>query len=152
MLVLSGKTYTNENPYKISSIKFINDSICIYLQEFLCDLDTQFRKTIVVCYYQINKDKIILKNSSTHPDSINSTCFKLPDKEISKCKFLEDELNTAKVLIIDDPRFSKLELYGYIDNITTDTLFYKKKTIYYGKRNKCCHPSIYILKPFHEIK
>lgn len=152
-LILIDKTFVDGDLYKANSLHFINDSVCIYKQIFLCDVDEQFKETKISCSYKINKNRIILRNLDIQSDSNNIPWFKLSEAEIRKCNFLNDELSEKKPIIIGaPPHISKIDIYGYINNITTDTLIYRKKTIYYNKWNNYTEYPIYITIPLREKK
>jgi hypothetical protein len=138
VLVLKNKTFISGDPSKkIFSFHFINDSICIYEQKYQCEIDEKYRSTKIICHYWINKKEIILKNMTKDLDSLQTTCIMLPDSELKKCTFLNDELLKAPSNFIGPSQSNALEMYGYIDNIIIDTLLYKKKQIYYGKQVEC---------------
>ncbi len=152
-LLLSDRTFIHDDPYKVTSIKFVNDTICTYEQQFLCDLDEQYRKTRITCTYKVMDKKIILKNTTKYADSLNIQCFKLPESQIRKCSFMNKELMENKPLVLGDQgNLSIIDMYGYIDNITTDTLTYKKKTILHKKWNSCYPFLMFVSTPFREKK
>lgn len=152
-LILINKTFIDDDPFKTNSLQFINDSICIYKQLFLCDIDEQYKETKIRCSYKINENMIILRNLMMQADSNNILWLKLPESEITKCYFLRDELLGKKPILIGaPPNIPMTDIYGYINNITTDTLIYKKRTIYYNKRNTYIEYPVWISIELREKK
>jgi hypothetical protein len=152
-LIMVNKTFFDDDPFKSNSFQFINDSVCLYKQTFKCDIDEKLKDTKTVCSYKVDKNRIILKNLTVHPDSMSIPWFKLSESQIKKCFFLNNELLEKKPLIIGaPPQISKIDSYGYINNITTDTLIYKKKTLYYNKWITYPKYSLFITIPLHEKK
>lgn len=153
MLVLNNRTFVDNDTIKASSLQFINDSVCIYEQKFLCDIDKPFKETKIVAHYETFKKKIILRNMTMHSDSINATCFSLPESEIKKCNFFNEVFLKPKYILAGAPgSISKADIYGYINNITKDTLSYKRGTIYYSKWNNCVQYPLFITISFTEKK
>lgn len=149
-LVLTNRTFVTDNPYKKDALEFVNDSICIYEQVFLCDLDDQYKVTKTTCTYKTQKKSIILMNTDLNADS---TCFRLPETELKKCHFFNEELDSQTPLRLGAPKkITNVDAYGYIDVITIDTLKYKSKTIIHNKWNYCAQFPIYTSIPFYEDK
>lgn len=150
VLVLQDKTFVSGDSIKIFTLQFVDDSTCVYEQNYRCDIDEKFRDTRIFCDYQVNKNRIILKNKTTDMDSLSSECFKLPESEIKKCNnFNEDKVKDSG-FTIGPSEPNVLAWYGYIDNITIDTLFYKKRQIHYAKRVECFDSS-FIGRSFIDI-
>jgi len=150
VVVLQNRTFVSGDSIKILSLQFIDDSTCIYEQEYQCDVDEKFRNTRIICDYQVNENRIILKNKTTDLDSLSSTCFKLPDSEVKKCNnFNEDKFKDTN-FTIGPSGPDIIAWYGYIDNITIDTLFYEKKQIHYAKMIECFDSS-FIGRSFIDI-
>jgi hypothetical protein len=153
MIVLTNKTFVDNDTIRMNSIQFMNDSVCIYVQKFLCDIDERYKETKIISHYEIIKKKIILKNLTLNPDSLNTPCYRLPESEIKKCHFFNDPPLKSKFILAGAPgSFSKADVYGYINNITTDTLYYKKGTILYTKWYNCNRYPIYLPTLFYEKK
>jgi hypothetical protein len=120
------------------SLKFINDSICIYDQEFLCEMKQPYDFYRVNCKYFIEGNKIILKNLSEHPDSSVQTCFEIPDRAFDNCKPIIDEIKEESEIFRIPPKATLLiDVFRYYNNITTDTLTYKRRRIKYVKKVDC---------------
>jgi len=148
------KTFITSDSLHIESLSFINDSICIYLQEFKCDIDEKFRKTEIKCRYTLDKNQLILENITDLPSFLEGkSCYRLPDDEIEKCDFIMK--NTPDDPFIVDKRsgWTKANFYGFINNINkTDTLIYSKNGFLYAKSILCFNEKKYhfLGKMFHE--
>lgn len=121
---------------KLESFNFINDSICLYLQEFQCNIDDKYKKTEIICNYIVSGKFLILRNTMLNtPDFLEErSCFKLPDIELKKC--FPEEKETP--IIIGKPRdLTDEDVFGYINNIDVDTLYLDKGYILYGKSIGC---------------
>src|SRR4030042_295910 len=136
-LILTNKIYFCGDSIKVNTIHFLNDSICNYEQKYLCEIEEPYKKTVEICHYKIHKNLIILKNLTKDSDSIGSTYFKIPDSELNKCSFFNEKLPDNGQIRMGAPRtISNTEMFGFINNITTDTLLFKKKVIFYQKLYK----------------
>lgn len=134
---LSTKDFVDENQYKIEKLNFVNDSICIYTQEFLCDIDSTYKTTQTVCSYNIKGNYIILEN--VVKDSILARLVPLPDSVVQQCRYMRDDLLDilSRPIAIDAPPATSLaEIFGFINVIHTDILYYDRGIIYYKKSFK----------------
>jgi hypothetical protein len=137
--------------YKVESFNFINDSVCLYLQEFQCDIDGKYKKTEIVCNYTVSGKYLILRNVTLNAPYFleGKSCFKLPDMELKKC-FPED--GEIKPIVIGKPReLTDGDVFGYINNIDIDTLYLHKGYILYGKSVRCVsNNGMYVGTLFHD--
>lgn len=143
---LNGEFYELKDKEEIVSLKFINDSICIVKQKFLCqnlpeefkeieDIKVQYKKgRIDVAYLDLNKKKkkskmdVLFVENLKYKNSNNlsiTNYFSIPNYEKLKCnKLLENNSNANKIK-------SKIET-GIIMNLVKDTIRIKKDTIFFG--------------------
>jgi hypothetical protein len=135
-IIIQNKTFISGDSIKLFTLKFIDSNTCVYEQNYRCDIDEKYRNTIIVCDYQIIKNRIVLKNKTTDLDSLSSGCFRLPDSEIQKCNNF-NVVNNDSILIIGPTGPNIIAWYGYIDIITIDTLYYDKGQLIYPKIIKC---------------
>jgi hypothetical protein len=130
--------YKEEYPYTVEKLNFINNSICIYTQEFLCDIDSAYKITQTICSYSVKDNYIILENArkDSSYNNLFLNCIPLPDSIIQQCKYMRDDLLDIQSRLTGigvPPPPSLVELYGYINIIQTDTLYYDRNIIYYIK-------------------
>jgi hypothetical protein len=128
---LTNQHYENSNKYKKVTFSFINDSICIYNQELLCDLCDTDRVMSMKFYYYINKNKIILRKMMSNIDS----CYTLSKESMEKCYFLnedypENQVQSKKIL-------SLIDIYGTFDIINDCIVYYKRGKIEFTGLNRC---------------
>lgn len=144
-LVLSNRVFVDRDSIKINSLDFINDSICIYKQSFKCEIQKPYKEIRIICKYETFKNKVILENLTSNTDSIGITCFIIPERELLKCSLINEILSEKDTIIIGAPKtFTMHDLYGYINNVNRDTLFYKRNVISYNKLNRC-HPYTFFM-------
>lgn len=114
-------------------------------------MQTPFREVKIICKYKALKNMIILENLTSNPDSIGVTCFIIPEGELLKCSLINENLFERKAILIDAKKtFTMHDLYGYINNVSTDTLLYKRNAIQYNKPNRCHPYTIYVHSTFRE--
>jgi hypothetical protein len=150
---LANRYYECGDSIKINSLNFINDSICIYKQSYLIDMPKPYRQTQINCLYKLEHRKIVLKNRSQNRDSIEKSCFKIPEDVLTKINFFKpDTLKNKRILIGAPPTFSRIDLYGYINNIIEDTLNLNVRKILYIKENDCFEYYMIVKTPFKRKK
>jgi hypothetical protein len=150
---LSNRYFESGDSNKLNSFAFINDTICIYKQEFLFDMPDDYKAAIIKCNYSVENNNVILKNLSKNKDSLKMTCFRIPEEVLSTIGFFQpDTLKSKYIYLGAPPTISRIDLYGYIDNITIDTMTIKRRSIVYDKRNKCCNYYFWISQKFKEVK
>lgn len=150
-LILTNKMYVSGDSIKVSTLHFINDSICNYEQKYLCEIEEPYKNTVEICHYHIQKNSIILKNLTKDPDSIGTTYFKIPASELDKCSFFNEKLTDNEMIILGAPRaLSNTEMFGFINNITDDTLLYRRKVIIYQKFFNLVPYPMFVIMSFYE--
>jgi hypothetical protein len=114
-------------------------------------MQNPFREVKIICKYKALKNKIILENLTSNPDSIGVTCFIIPEGELLRCSLINEKLFERKAILIDAHKtFTMHDLYGYINNVITDTLLYKRNAILYNKLNRCHPYTMYVHSTFRE--
>lgn len=135
ILNLSGRIFVNDDPYKSEYLEFTNDTLCIYTQIFHCDISPQYKIKEIICNYKVLNDYIVLANIDI--DSLANSIFFLPKDEIKKCDFIYNEIKEVmaktKRCLGCSTYSEKESLYGYINNIDNDTLYYHNNAISYLK-------------------
>ncbi len=125
----------------MEKLNFINDSICIYTQEFLCDIDSAYKTTQIKCFYSVKNNYVVLSNLTKRncSDSNSMKCISLPYSIIQQCKYMREDLSNilSRPASIDaPPSISLAELYGFINIVQTDTLYYHNDVFFYNKSFK----------------
>jgi|WetSurMetagenome_2_1015567.scaffolds.fasta_scaffold02947_4 hypothetical protein len=146
------RTFIKGDSIKTNSLSFLSDSLCVYKQEYLIDLPKPYKEVKNICHYTRIGNRIILKNMTSSSDSANSTCFQIPKSILDKTEFFTPPASDSIIIIGARPKLSRIDIYGYIDNITTDILKAKRHTIFYQKINKCFPYYMVTLQPFKERK
>ena len=149
-ITMAHRTFNTGDSNKISSLNFINDTICVYEQQFLFNMPTPYKKVKIICHYAIEKKKLILKNITTNRDSSNVTCFRIPEVDLNRIDFFKPPILTDSIILGKPPTLTRIDLYGFIDNITVDTLIINRHKIYYNKKNDCFQYYMFISKKFLE--
>lgn len=138
LVMLRNRVFIESDSLSINSLNFVNDSICIYTQEFFFNMNEEYKKTEIKCFYKMDKNKLILTNIDCPIYLIGLSCFVLPDsiRNIYVSKFVTSRsprLQTDQLLIAYS--------YGYINGIkNSDTLTFYKNNIFYAKSTKCLFP------------
>jgi hypothetical protein len=135
----------------MSSLEFIDDSTCVYLQRFVCDVEPPFDEIYIKCHYTRNRQELIVKNITSNPDSMTADCFKIPESKLLDC-FSEagSTINHSDTFIGGKVALSKYEMYGYFNNISADTMQIRGRRIKYDKLNKCVPYVMYVNTLFTE--
>jgi len=149
---LADKVFSQGDSIKVSSISFLDDNLCIYKQEYLIDVPQPYNEIRNVCSYSIIKKNLVLKNLTSDNDSIDSPCFQIPQEILGKIDFFIPNASDSIIVIGAPPRLSRIDIYGYLDNITIDTLKLKRNKIIYPKVNKCFPHFMVTSTTFMEIK
>jgi hypothetical protein len=122
---------------------FVNDTICIFRNTFLCnDIEAEYRIIEQKCSYIKKNDTLIVTNLK--PIYGDTMYINIPPQESKKCYFLTDE--ARKYLSGSPPLFPQYYLYGKVPNITNDTLYFSKKekdVIVLSKYNNKTNESVY---------
>jgi hypothetical protein len=136
---------------KVNSLSFVNDSQCIYKQEFLIEMPKEYQRVVTSCNYRIESNKLVLTNQLFEKNLIKSHCHRIPEEILNEVKFFQPD-TTHKGYIYPGipPTFSRMELYGYFDNITIDTMTIKRHYINFKKVNDCFPFYIFITGRFNE--
>jgi len=125
------REFVYEDSLKISSFRFINDSICVYTQEFAIDIGVQLQKTEIVCRYRIDKNRIIL-NAVESPEFIaGKTYYSLSDS--IKDIYISKIVTKKWPLQVYNQQMDLADYYGHINGINTDTITYYKDDLLYIK-------------------
>lgn len=122
---------------RLETIKFINDSICLYTQEYKCNIK-EYRKTEIQCTYKIVKDLVLLSSFDQPLFLKGLNCFSIPDSILKDCDFIFEDTKQNPFYINLPTQWNKSNLYGFINNINgTDTLLYHKGCLFYSKKSEC---------------
>jgi len=148
---LSNRTFISYDSIKKSSLKFIDDSTCIYRQRFICNVEPPFNELYIKCHYIRNRQELILKNITSNPDSMHADCFKIPECKLLKCFSETDSIiNHSDTIIRGKVALSMYEMYGYFNNISVDTMEIRGRRIKYDKQNTCVPYVMYVNTLFTE--
>ena len=128
-LTVQGRVFAVNDQYKSTSLEFINDTVCIYIQELHCEVSEQYRKRIITCLYEVLNSNIILKNINYHPDS-SYTYFELPEEEKNKCEFIKKDIDST-LIKKEGYKWSNIKYhYGHFNNVGIDTFTYSSNNYY----------------------
>lgn len=132
------KQFFGMDSLKVDAIRFINDSVCIYSQEYKCDMDEIYKKIEIQCNYRIFKNLLFLEGVQRPAFLKGASCYVLPDSVLKKCNFIFEDTKESPFYINPRTKWSKCNIYGYINNINgVDTLTYYKGCLLYAKQTKC---------------
>lgn len=142
--ILENRLFVDQDSLKYNSLQFINDSICIYTQEFAWDIGEQLQKTEIRCRYRIEKNRIIL-DAVKSPEFIEGkTCYSLPDS--IKDIFISRIVTKKWPLRVYNQQMDSANYYCYINGINTDTITYYKDDLIYIK-----HVYMYPSNPYIHV-
>jgi hypothetical protein len=153
-LKLSNRYFQSNDSIRINSFHFINDSLCLYKQDFVIEMPKGYQSIIIKCDYRTESNKrLVLKNLCTNQDSAKANCFSIPENVLNEVSFFQSDTIHSNILIIDKPPdMMRRDIYGYFNNITIDTMKIKAHKIIYGKRIDCCKYYMFVSMKFKELK
>ena len=136
---------------KVNSLSFVNDSQCVYKEEFLIEMPKEYQRKVTKCNYRIDLNKLVLTNQINDTNLIKSHCHRIPEEILNEVKFFQpDTTHEENIYPGMPPTFSRIELYGYFDNVTIDTMTIKRHYINFKKVYDCFPNYIFVTGRFNE--
>ncbi|MCD7969458.1 MAG: hypothetical protein LUF87_08710 [Alistipes sp.] len=135
---VSHRIYTDEDSLKLRILDFINDSLCIYTQEYLVEMPEEFQRVEIICKFWKNNHYIILEPLDCPIFLKGVSCFILPDSVRNLFKAPQFQ-GIDRLMSFDERGY-----YGFLDGIKDkDTLQIVGRDIYYFKNIPCHTEEMY---------
>lgn len=139
-IVLINKEFTigETDLVKQEFLNFIDDSVCIYIQIFKCDIDEKYRNVEIKCLYKISGDYVDLTAIEQPDFLVGKSCYAIPDSVLQKCDVIYIDTPENPFYLARYGLWDRAKAYGFINNINgTERLFYKKDNLFHAKVLSC---------------
>jgi len=134
------KIYTEKGKNRSFKLQFINDTLCLFTNEFHCKcLNPDIRIIKQTCLYRIKDDTLFIKNILYIKGDEQRFTFDIPIQDCLPCWFLNEKSRFGKrepnVMVIGPNYSSDYEKYGRIIKFNIDTLqIINNQYVFYYKK------------------